>query len=128
MIKVSPHQIYERDGEDLRITGPVELYTAILGGEIDVSSIDKTVKLTIPLESKNGRQLRSKGMGMPTLKKPQQRGDLYVKVDIQLPADLSPEEKRLFQQLRDMRQEELVGRTYEGFPVVETLYISKHQR
>lgn len=103
-IKVSQHQIYERDGDDLRMTVPVDLYTAILGGEIDVSSIDKIVKLTIPPETKNSRQLRLKGMGMPMLKEPQQRGDLYVKVDIQLPADLSPEEKQLFQQLRDIRQ------------------------
>jgi curved DNA-binding protein len=94
---------YERDGDDLKVTVPVDLYTALLGGKIDVAAFDKTVKLTIPPETANGKQFRLRGLGMPNLRQPGKRGDLYARISVQLPEKLSDKEKELFKQLRELR-------------------------
>lgn len=103
-VNVRPHSVYKRDKDDLKINIPVDLYTAILGGSVSVPSIDKTVELTIPPETTNGKVFRLRGLGMPKLRSPQERGNLYATVDIQLPKNLSEEEKRLFNQLKILRQ------------------------
>jgi curved DNA-binding protein len=103
-IEVLPHPRFQRDGDDLKETVPVDLFTALLGGEIAVPGIDKKVELTIPRETSNGKVFRLRGMGMPNLKKPKERGNLYVTVEVQLPTNLSQEEKRLLQQMRDLRR------------------------
>lgn len=104
VIEVLPHPRFDRDGDNLRLEVPVNLYTAVLGGEVKVAGIDRTVTLTIPPETKNGTVLRLQGLGMPKLKKPDKRGDLFVVVDVQIPQNLTDEEKQLFQQLRDLDQ------------------------
>ena len=104
IIEVAPHPGFQREGDDLRVEAPVDLYVALLGGETEVRSLDKTVKLTIPPETANGKVFRLKGLGMPNLKKPEQRGDLYATVDVKMPKSLSDEEKHLIQQLQDMRR------------------------
>jgi len=103
-IEVLPHPIFKREGDDLKKKISVDLYDAILGGEVDVSSIDKTVKLRIPPGTNNGKVLRLRGLGMPKLKNPKQRGDLYVTVDVKLPRNLSEREKQLFEELRNLRR------------------------
>ena len=103
MVNVLPHPIYDRDGDDLKMRVPVDLYTAVLGGQADVFAIGKQVKLTIPPETKNSKQFRLRGLGLPQLRQPDQRGDLYVSIDVQLPYNLSDEEKKLFEELRDLR-------------------------
>ncbi|MBK7897507.1 MAG: DnaJ domain-containing protein [Anaerolineaceae bacterium] len=103
-IKVSADKQFERDEDDLKTAVPVDLYTAILGGQIDVPTIDKTVKLTIPAETANGKQFRLRGLGMPTLKNPEERGNLYATVAVQLPTNLSDEERELFEKLRSLRE------------------------
>jgi curved DNA-binding protein len=60
--------------------------------------------LNIPPETANGKSFRLRGLGMPNLRNPDQRGDLYADIEVQLPQNLSQEEKALFQQLRDMRR------------------------
>lgn len=102
-IRVAPHAVYEREGDNLKITVPVDLYTMLLGGVIDVASIDKTVKLNIPEETQTGKVFRLSGLGMPKLKNPGERGNLLVRVEPRLPQTLSDEEKALFRQLRDLR-------------------------
>ncbi|MGB9641376.1 MAG: DnaJ C-terminal domain-containing protein [Anaerolineales bacterium] len=102
-IEVLPHAIFERDGDDLKTKVDIDLYTALLGGKINVKTIDKTVELTIPPETQNGKVIRLRGLGMPNVKDPTQRGNLYVTVNVQLPTHLSQEEKRLFEQLRQLR-------------------------
>ena len=103
-IKVLPHNRFERDGDNLKVRVPVDLYTAVLGGKAEVPSIDKTVKLTIPPETPNGKTFRLRGLGMPKLRQPDQRGDLYATIEVQIPQHLSEKEKSLFQQLRALRQ------------------------
>lgn len=102
-IDVLPHPKYERDGDDLKTKVDVDLYTALLGGKVNVSTIDKTVELTIPPETPNGKVIRLRGLGMPLVHQPNQRGNLYVTVNVVLPQNLTQEEKRLFEQLRKLR-------------------------
>ena len=94
----------ERDGDNLKTNIPVDLYTALLGGQVDVSTIDRTVKLTIPPETANGKQFRLRGLGMPKLKNPEERGNLIATLDVQLPTNLGEEEKELIQKLKSLRE------------------------
>jgi curved DNA-binding protein len=103
IVDVLPHARFRREGDDLHLTTPVPLYTLILGGVMDVAGIDRSVLLTIPPETNNGRVFRLRNMGMPVLKQPDQRGNLYVTVQAELPRNLSEKERQLFEQLRDMR-------------------------
>jgi curved DNA-binding protein len=102
-IRVLPHPDLERDGDDLRRDVDVDLYTAVLGGEVRVPTMDGGVMLTIPPETSGGQVFRLRGKGMPMLRNPQQRGDLYVTVRIQTPRHLTSQEKELFSQLAKMR-------------------------
>jgi curved DNA-binding protein len=103
-IEVLPHPIFKREGDDLKMTVPVDLYTALLGGEAEVPGIDRTVVLTIPPEIPNGEVFRLKGLGMPKLSDPNQRGDLYASIEVKIPKNLTEEEEKLFRQLRGMRR------------------------
>lgn len=102
-IEVTPHPTFERVGDDLYAELPVDLYTAILGGEAMVPTFKGKIKLRIPPETQSGRKFRLKGQGMPHLKQSDERGDLYAKVVVQLPQNLTPEEIALFEELADMR-------------------------
>jgi curved DNA-binding protein len=102
-IKILPHPLFERDGDNLRTTIPVGLYDALLGGEIEVTGIDRRVKLKIPPETDNGQTFRLKGLGMPNLRNPKKSGDLLVKVEVKLPKHLTKEEKQGFHELRRLR-------------------------
>jgi len=103
-VEVQPHNVFQREGDNLKIFVPIDLYVALLGGEAEVRSLDKTVKLNIPPETDNGKVFRLKGLGMPKLKAKDERGDLYATVQIRLPKDLNQEEKHLFEQLREKRE------------------------
>jgi curved DNA-binding protein len=99
-VKVLPDARFEREGDDLHTTVPVDLYTAILGGRTEVPTLSGPVALTIPASTQNGRIFRLRGKGMPRLRQPDQHGDLYAKVDVQLPTHVSPRERELFAELR----------------------------
>lgn len=103
-VSVEPHAVFTRDGNNLRREIDLELYTAILGGEVQVGTLDGHVTLKVPPETQTGRTFRLRGKGMPKLRQPSQRGDLYVKVRVRLPQNLSDREKRLFRELADMRR------------------------
>ncbi|MEJ2569085.1 MAG: J domain-containing protein [Anaerolineales bacterium] len=102
-VEVEPHSRFQRQGDDLKMIVPVDLYTALLGGEVRVSGIDRSVDLTIPPETQNGKAFRLKNLGMPTLGNPQRRGDLYVTVEVELPKNLSRKEKELVREWKDIR-------------------------
>lgn len=102
-ITVLPHRIFQRKGDDLYCEVPIDLYTAILGGEVPVPTLKGQVMLKIPPETQGGRRFRLSGLGMPNLKNPKERGDLYAEVKIVLPQRLSKEEKALFAQLASLR-------------------------
>jgi curved DNA-binding protein len=103
-VNILPNDRFERDGDDLYVDVPVDLYTAILGGSVAVSSIDREVRLSIPPETENGKVFRLSGLGMPRLRDPKQRGDLFATVALVLPQNLSEQEKELFRELRELRE------------------------
>lgn len=103
VIEVRPHERFQREGDDLRMTLPVDLFTLLLGGKVTVPALDRTVRLDIPPGTKNGRVFRLRGLGMPKLNRPEERGDLYVQVEAVLPERLSDQEKELLSQWRRLR-------------------------
>jgi len=103
-IEVLPNPRFQRQGDDLKVSVLVDLYTALLGGKVNVSSLDKTVELSIPPETDNGKVIRLRGLGMPNLKDPSQRGNLLATIEVTLPKKLSREEQELFERLRALRE------------------------
>ncbi|MBK9094980.1 MAG: J domain-containing protein [Anaerolineae bacterium] len=103
-IAVKPHPVFERRGDDLVAKAPVDLYTAILGGNVQVPTMTGPVMLTVPPETANGKTIRLRGQGMPLVKGDEQRGDLYIEVQVTTPRNLSPREMELFKQLADLRK------------------------
>jgi curved DNA-binding protein len=104
VVDVLPDSQFERVGDDLTTEVEVPLYTALLGGEVAVPTLDGTVKLTIPAGTQNGRRFRLRGKGMPQLRQPGNSGDLYAVARVRLPENLNNEERALFEQLRAIRQ------------------------
>jgi curved DNA-binding protein len=102
-VKVLPHGTMERRGDDLYCDVPVDLYTAVLGGEVRVPTLKGGAMLKIPPETQSGKTFRLKGQGMPQLKDAQKHGDLYAKVSIKVPEKLSDKERQLFRELANMR-------------------------
>ena len=102
-VRVLPHQLFERKGDNLHIKLNVLLITAVLGGEVQVPALNGKVMLSIPAETQNGRSFRLKGKGMPKLHKPEQTGDLYAEVKVVLPQQLSEKERELYKELAGLR-------------------------
>ncbi|MFD2999010.1 DnaJ C-terminal domain-containing protein [Pontibacter toksunensis] len=107
-IRVHPDPRFERRGNDLYTTLPVDMFTAILGGQAQVNTMSGLLKLTIPAGTQAGKTLRLRGKGMPVYGKTDQFGDLYVKIEVILPTDLSAEERQLLEKLREKRQAKAV--------------------
>ena len=101
-VDVLPDDTFSRQGDDLNIILPVDLFTLLLGGEATVSSIDKTVSLTIPKGTANGKVFRLRGLGMPKLRDPFERGDLYATIEAKLPHELNDAETQLVQEWQEM--------------------------
>lgn len=102
-IRVLPVPRFERKGDDLYTALPVDMFTAILGGDAQVHTLSGQLKLKIPAGTQSGKTLRLRGKGMPQYGKADQYGDLYVKIEVALPTNLTDEEKDLLQQLREMQ-------------------------
>jgi molecular chaperone DnaJ len=112
-VVVLPSSRFERKGDDLYVTVPVPLYKALLGGEVEVPTPKGTkLALKVPPQTQNGRSIRLAGQGMPSLKNPSKRGDLYAKVDVQLPTELGEEEKQLYTQLERIYSERTEGKSH----------------
>jgi curved DNA-binding protein len=103
-VEVLPHPLFERDGDDLKTTIDVDLFKALLGGKVPVQSLDKMVNLTIPPGTGNGKVFRLSGLGMPKLRKSDERGDLYAEVEVELPKDLSDAEREKVREWQAMRE------------------------
>ena len=104
VIHVASHPTFERDGDDLETKVQVDLYTALLGGEIRVPLPDgHSVMLRVPAETQNGTKFRLRGKGMPVLGEQGERGDLFAVVDVALPEGLSDQERELFAELQHLR-------------------------
>ncbi len=100
--KVLPHKLFERKGDDLYTEVSVPLATAMLGGEVRLPTLNGNLSLKIPPETQNGRVFRMAGKGMPQLGN-SKYGNMFAKVKVVLPTDLTEEEKKLFERLRSLR-------------------------
>ena len=94
---------FERKGDDLYIEIPVDLFTAVLGGQTVFQSIDGKLELKIPAGTQPDQLIRLTGKGMPKLKDKGSRGDLYGKIKVILPRTLNEKQKTLFEELRKMK-------------------------
>lgn len=106
VVKLAPHPKFKlrEEGPDLQTDLPLDLYIAVLGGQARVPTLDGSdVMLTIPAESSSGQMMRLRGKGLPRKPKDTERGDLYVRLLVQAPKNLSDEEKELFKKLAKLR-------------------------
>ncbi|MFC1918325.1 DnaJ C-terminal domain-containing protein [Chloroflexota bacterium] len=101
-VSVKTHSSLERRGDNLHVAIPIPLTTAMLGGEIEVPTLNGKLSLKIPPETQNGRIFKLAKQGMPHLGK-KAKGDLFAKANVILPTKLSPEEEDLFRKLKDLR-------------------------
>ena len=103
MIKVLPHATFERRGDDLHCEVPVDLFTALLGGEVRVPTLAGPVALRIPTGTQSGRSFRLGGQGMPKLRSPGEHGDLYARLRVMLPDKLTERELQLVREWAKLR-------------------------
>ncbi len=99
LIEVAPDSRFEREGADLHSRVQVDLPTAVLGGEVEVETLNGNVLLTIPPGTQPEQTFRLTGRGMPQLKSPNNKGDLYVRVKVMVPRKLTRRQKELFMEL-----------------------------
>jgi molecular chaperone DnaJ len=105
VIKVKEHPIFERSGDDLLCTVPVNVAQAVLGTEISLLTFDGLEQVKIPEGIQTGSRIRLKNMGVPRLQG-SGRGDLFVQVDVKIPGKLTREQRKLFEQLRETLPQE----------------------
>jgi DnaJ-class molecular chaperone len=104
-IRLAPNAQFERKGRDLYTRASIPLTTAVLGGEADVKTLaGKSLRLKIPPTTQNAQVFRLKGHGMPATGKSGEVGDLYATVDIQLPRELTPEQRTHFEALQALEK------------------------
>jgi curved DNA-binding protein len=99
LIEVANDPRFERKGDDLYTDVTIDLYTAVLGGEVTVPTVSGNILLKIPAGTQPGRTFRIAGRGMPSLRDPNRRADLYVRANIEIPRSLTPRQKELFEEL-----------------------------
>ncbi|MDR4952570.1 J domain-containing protein [Chryseobacterium sp. ES2] len=92
---------FERIGDDLKTKVTVDLYTAVLGGEVKVHTLNGSVNLKVKPETQTGMTVRLKGKGFPVYKKEGEHGDLFVTYEVKLPTNLTEKQKELFEQLKN---------------------------
>ncbi len=98
IINVPEDSRFERRGNDLHTTTTVSVFTAILGGEAEVETLDGKIKLNVPAGTQPEQVFRLAGRGMPQVKTPNQKGDLYVRLKIQIPKYLSAKQRELLEE------------------------------
>ncbi len=96
---IARHSRFKRDGNNLYLDVDLDLYTAVLGGEITIDTMDGKVKLKVEHETQNGTKIKLRGKGFPVYKQEGQFGDLYVTYQVKVPTHLSEKEKELFREL-----------------------------
>jgi curved DNA-binding protein len=96
---IENHPKFKRLGNDLYTTADLDLYTAVLGGEITIDTLDSKVKLKVSPGTQNGSKIKLKGKGFPVYKKEGQFGDLYITYSVVVPRNLIEKQKKLFTEL-----------------------------
>jgi DnaJ-class molecular chaperone len=103
LVQLKPHPIFEVKGRDVYTRARVPVPLAVLGGEIDVMTPEsKTLRLKLPAGTQSGQRFRLRGHGLPSVGKPDERGDLYASVEVDVPKALSDDERKHYAALRDL--------------------------
>jgi DnaJ-class molecular chaperone len=106
-VHMRAHSQFERRGRDLHTRVAVPVTTAVLGGEADVPTLTGGhLRLKIPAGTQNGQVFRLKGQGMPAVGKPDDRGDLFATVDLQVPRQITPEQRRHYEALAKLEEQQ----------------------
>jgi curved DNA-binding protein len=98
VLEVADDPAFEREGNDLHTKASIDVYKAMLGGEVEVKTMSGKVLLTIPAGTQSEQVFRVAGRGMPLLKRPESKGDLYVHVKVQIPRQLTAKQKTLLEE------------------------------
>ncbi|MFY7964712.1 MAG: DnaJ C-terminal domain-containing protein [Chitinophagaceae bacterium] len=101
-IKVKTHPLFTRKGNDLYVNQNIDLYTAVLGGEMIVDTLSSKLKIQISAGTHQGKSIRLKQKGMPLYEKPNIYGDLYIQLQILIPDKLTDKQRELFEQIKLM--------------------------
>ena len=104
-VSVAADQRFQRQGEDLLTDLRIDLFTALLGGVVEVPTMERPLRLTIPPGTDSGQRFRLTGKGMPRSQNDDARGDLFVRVEIETPGELSADERAIARSLRDSIQQ-----------------------
>jgi molecular chaperone DnaJ len=102
-IRVNPHKIFSREGADLACEVPISIATATLGGDVELPTLNGNVSLKVPAGTQSGKVFRLRGKGVTTVRDARQ-GDLFAKVAVETPVNLSAEQKELLQKFDDSVQ------------------------
>jgi len=100
---IANHPKFKREGSNLYASVDLDLYTALLGGDLQVDTLDGKVKLKVAPETQSNTKVKLKGKGFPVYKKEGEFGDLYITYIVKLPANLNEKEKELFTELSKLR-------------------------
>ena len=100
VVEVEPDSQFERQGNDLTVEVKVDMFTALLGDSIEVPTLSRPVSIRVPPGTQSGRRFRLTGKGMPILRQPDSYGDLYARVMITVPENLTGTQRALVEQLR----------------------------
>jgi curved DNA-binding protein len=106
VIRVKPHPVFRRSGNNLRCDVSVDLYTAVLGGQVQVPTLNGNVSLKVPPGTDSGKTFRLRGKGLPDPRQPEQRGNLLVTIQVQVPKKLGARERELFEELAALNKKE----------------------
>lgn len=103
IVNVQDDKRFERRGDDLHATATTSVFTALLGGDADVETFEGKIKLNIPAGTQPEQVFRLAGRGMPHLKNPAAKGDLYVRLKVQIPKYLNPKQRELIEEVSKIK-------------------------
>ncbi len=107
-IRIAPHERFRRDGSDLHCDLPVTFAQAALGAQLELATLDGVEEIVLPRGTQAGRELHLRGKGVPHLER-RQRGDLIVRVVVEVPTDLTPEQEELLRQYAEQRGDDVAA-------------------
>ena len=99
---IADHPRFKRQGKNLYTTVDLDLYTAVLGGDITVDTLNGKVKVKVQAETQNGTNVKLKNKGFPVYKGKGQFGDLYITYTVKIPTNLTAKQKELFREIAGM--------------------------
>jgi molecular chaperone DnaJ len=112
VVYVKEHEIFQRDGMNLYLEQPISVAQAVLGDNIVVPTMEGEANLKLHNASQHGEVFKIKNEGFPSLNNPSQRGDMFVKINVIMPKDLSKEEQKLYQQLLEIEQKKRLEKPF----------------